>query len=382
MVYYNEFDHKKAAWLRELIKIGVIANGEVDERSISDVRPSDLVGYVQCHFFAGIGIWSYALRLAGWPDDHEVWTFSCPCQPFSAAGKKKGTADRRHLFPEQFRLIKGRRPIVCFGEQVSSPDGLAWLDIVRSDIEGEAYTFGAVDLCAAGAGAPHIRNRTFFMADTGLIQRERNSKARRKTINRAELGGQFIGMGYSNGSRPQGWGIGRDGSSECAVGATSVVSGMANAEDAERGRTGESTDGGRRSSKVGRSGNAVGMGYSESERCGEARQRIGRSEEWVSDAGELRSTPGPVNGFWSDAGWVLCRPERSDGNPSWRPVRRGSFPLAPGTPGRVGRLRGYGDGIVAPVAAQFIKTCIEERRYGCTAAACNTKDLNDRGLNF
>ena len=169
MVYYNEFDRKKAAWLRELIKAGAIANGEVDERSICDVQPADVIRFTQCQFFAGIGIWSYALRQAGWSDDKPVWTFSCPCQPFSAAGKKKGFEDRRHLWPEMLRILRIGRPVVAFGEQVSSPDGLNWLDSVRSDLESETYTFGAVDLCAAGAGAPHIRNRTFFMADVLAI---------------------------------------------------------------------------------------------------------------------------------------------------------------------------------------------------------------------
>lgn len=63
--YYNEFDPKAAAWLRELIADGLVARGEVDERSIVDVAASDLKGFSQHHFFAGIGGWSYALRLAG-----------------------------------------------------------------------------------------------------------------------------------------------------------------------------------------------------------------------------------------------------------------------------------------------------------------------------
>ena len=85
--YYNEHDPKAAAWLRELIKAGLIPDGDVDERSIAEVKPDELRHYTQCHFFAGIGGWSLALQLAGWSADKPVWTGSCPCQPFSAAGK-------------------------------------------------------------------------------------------------------------------------------------------------------------------------------------------------------------------------------------------------------------------------------------------------------
>ena len=101
--YYNENDPFAAAWLRELIKAKLIADGEVDERSIELVRPDDLRGFVQCHFFAGIGGWSYALRLAGWPDNREVWTGSCPCQPWSVAGKGDGENDARHLWPVWYK---------------------------------------------------------------------------------------------------------------------------------------------------------------------------------------------------------------------------------------------------------------------------------------
>lgn len=76
--YYNEVDPYAAEWLRNLILCGLIAPGDVDERSIEDVTPADLRGYTQCHFFAGIGVWSYALRMAQWPDSRPVWTGSCP----------------------------------------------------------------------------------------------------------------------------------------------------------------------------------------------------------------------------------------------------------------------------------------------------------------
>ena len=163
--YYNEFDPFAAAWLRALIADGLIAPGEVDERSIKDVRGDDLKGFTQCHFFAGIGGWSYALRLAGWPDHRPVWTGSCPCQPFSEAGPRTGIEDERHLWPDMFRLICERGPSVVFGEQISATDGLIWLTGVRTDLEGAGYAFGCADLGAASVGAPHRRQRTYWMAD-------------------------------------------------------------------------------------------------------------------------------------------------------------------------------------------------------------------------
>ncbi|NCA18051.1 MAG: DNA cytosine methyltransferase, partial [Betaproteobacteria bacterium] len=93
MNYYNEFDPKAAAWLRELIKRKLIPHGDVDTRSITEIKPHEIRHYTQHHFFAGIGGWSLALQLAGWPEDRPVWTGSCPCQPFSTAGKGLGAAD-------------------------------------------------------------------------------------------------------------------------------------------------------------------------------------------------------------------------------------------------------------------------------------------------
>jgi DNA (cytosine-5)-methyltransferase 1 len=125
MHYYNENDPFAAAWLRNLIAAGRLPQGEVDDRSILEVQPSDLAGFSSCHFFAGIGGWPYALRLAGWPDERPVWTGSCPCQPLSVAGKGRGHADQRHLWPAFFGLIAECRPPVVFGEQVAS--ALGWV---------------------------------------------------------------------------------------------------------------------------------------------------------------------------------------------------------------------------------------------------------------
>ncbi|EGO6390916.1 DNA cytosine methyltransferase [Salmonella enterica] len=144
LAYYNEIDTFAAQWLRNLIDAGHIAPGIVDTRSIEDVTPNDLKGFTQCHFFAGIGVWSYALRLAGWPDDKPIWTGSCPCQPFSQAGKGKGFDDERHLWPAFHWLIAQCRPVCVAGEQSASADAALWLDLVQTDMEAVGYAFGAV----------------------------------------------------------------------------------------------------------------------------------------------------------------------------------------------------------------------------------------------
>lgn len=172
--YYNDNDPYCAQWLRNLIAKRLIAAGDVDERSIKEVQADDLKPYTQCHFFAGIGGWSHALRLASWPDDRPVWTGSCPCQPF---------------WPEWFRLIRNARPPTIFGEQVASKDGLSWLDLVSTDLESEGFAVGAADLCAAGAGAPHIRQRLWFVAVPsceGLEERECGGGVQRETLGTQE----------------------------------------------------------------------------------------------------------------------------------------------------------------------------------------------------
>ena len=163
--YYNENDPRAAAWLRENIQEGLIPDGDVDERDIRDVAPRDLEGFRHVHLFAGIGGWAYALRLAQWRDDRPVWTGSCPCQPFSSAGKRKGTGDARHLWPAFRWLVAQRRPPVVLGEQVASPLGREWLAGVRADLEAMGYAVGAADLCAASVGAPHRRQRLWWVAD-------------------------------------------------------------------------------------------------------------------------------------------------------------------------------------------------------------------------
>lgn len=159
---------------------GLIPEGDIDQRSIRDVTPGDLRGYTQCHFFAGLGGWSLALQLAQWPSDREVWTGSCPCQPFSVAGKQAGFNDERHLWPAFERLIAQCRPPVVFGEQVAGAS--KWLNLVRGDLEALDYAVGCLPIEAASAGADHFRDRYFFVADGAQQQQHgrRDAGAQRR----------------------------------------------------------------------------------------------------------------------------------------------------------------------------------------------------------
>lgn len=172
--FYNEFNPESAAMLRQMMTDGLIPKGVVDERSITEIEPNELKQYTQCHFFAGIGGWSIALRLAGWPDDRPVWTGSCPCQPFSSAGRQKGKTDDRHLWPVWERLISECRPATIFGEQVASAIAHGWLDDVYQGLEAEGYAVGSAVLPACAVGAPHRRDRLWFVANassTGFSDR-------------------------------------------------------------------------------------------------------------------------------------------------------------------------------------------------------------------
>jgi len=372
--YYNEIDPKAAAWLRELIARNLIAPGDVDERSISDVKPDDLRGYTQCHFFAGIGVWSHALQNAGWPDDRPVWTGSCPCQPFSSAGKRKGTSDERHLWPHWFWLISQCHPVEVFGEQVASKDGRAWFDTVQTDMEALGFAVGAADLCAAGVGAPHIRQRLWFygtMADTDGLRRAGISGGRQEgTPEHREAGGMADGEreGLQGGERVGAAGTkgspGRHGPERGSISGvgdsagepckrdTRSVFGTQEKEYCEGGEYGFVTVGPTDASDTQPQRMADDDSSSRDEGCQDSRrcdQGSDADTRCGPRSGEYVDTARPTNGFWRDVDWLGCR----DGK--LRPVRPGTFPLVDGSPARVGRLRGYGNAIVAPVAQTFIE---------------------------
>jgi len=365
--FYNEIEPFCVEWMQNLMTGNVITPGYIENKSITEITSDELKEYQRCHFFSGIGVWDYALRQAGWSDDIGVWTGSCPCQGFSCAGKRRGFDDERHLWPTWFKLIKERQPLFIFGEQVASKDALAWLDLVCDDLESEGYTVRAFDLCASGFGAPHIRQRLFWLAVSECHGHNRQRK------------NAPIKSGNRKKDRVS---IGRD-KRLCE----SKVDGMAHSEsERRRGRSNGDTNGdggeiqtpGRSSSRG--MGNTINAGSQGQQRNEHDRNKPGRERE--NEIGHAAET-GAVNGFWSGASWIPCSDNTA------RPTECGTFPLAyvmprsirqiqpriQGIPdmaefndeslkrakrNRIGRIKAYGNAIVAEVAIEFIKSVMEE----------------------
>lgn len=338
--YYNEFDPYAAAWLRNLIAGGVIAPGIVDERSIEDVNPDDLKEFTQCHFFAGIGAWSFALRLAGWGDDRRVWTASCPCQPFSEAGQGAGFDDPRHLWPHLAWLISQRRPPVIFGEQVASKAADHWVDLVQANQETMEYAFGAFAFPSAGVGAPHLRDRTYWVGYTDNPGLEGHGGHHQATLGHgkgaagsAAPAGELVRMADHHrdrraalpGDEPHGQEFDAEPRGGLLV--------LADTHSQHQ----EPTGNGARATKSGRVGASYGMANAdirglETGYYTVTVDPVGNGPKHRSELDDL-GWPGPVNGPWSDADWLFCR----DGK--WRPVEPFHVKVVDGTSSGVGLLR-------------------------------------------
>jgi len=267
------------------------------------------------------------LQLAGVPSTARLWTGSCPCQPFSIAGKGEGVEDERHLWPEFFRLIRECRPERVVGEQVANAIGKGWLDGISADLESEDYACGAVVLGAHSVGAPHLRQRLYWLADNRgrrrevEVQHSSSSKAsRERETNQSGSGRLLGGLGLPDGT----------------------------------GRV-----------PRGPAATPAGQGHP-----------IEPAGSWLVQSGIEGSQGHPGDGdHWGQSGWFDPKSGRptSEASRPWetyelldfidgkqRRIEPGLEPMAHGVSGRVGLLRGYGNAIVPQVAAEFLKAFFEE----------------------
>lgn len=373
MNYYCDNDRGAAEWVRQLILAGEIPEGAVDERSIKDIRAGDLAGFEQCHFFAGINGWPLALRLAGWTAGREVWTGSCPCQPFSSAGRRKGKDDERHLWPDFFRLIRDAKPSVVLGEQVASADGYEWLAGVRVDLEDAGYVVGAADLPAGSVGSPQKRQRLFWVASregSGRRSRwnRRTGKRRKDEPSRLCV---TVAQGDSNSRR-------LDKFTE------------SNSSQVSADRIPPGTDASRPNVVLPLASRDLAIvrpvasaGQQSDGECGSGTGSLGGTTgDGPQGQREARPTPRAIErtdtgNFWDRFDIIHCTDGKS------RRVESGVHPLAYGLPsslvpvwlesnvsdppattfpGRVGLIRGYGNAIVPQVAAVFIRAFLEAER--------------------
>lgn len=377
MILYNDNNPEACAWMRELIADGLIPRGDVSEKSISELDPDEVRRYTQFHAFCGIAGWPYACALAGIRADESIWTGSCPCQPYSAAGKQLGDADPRNLWPAFFRLIRECRPLRVFGEQVPNAIGHGWLDGISSDLEKEGYAVGAIILGAHSVGAPHLRQRLFWcadrMADSGgerrtgqhaLLRTEAGGRGAEEISEAAGSGadlgladanrGQRLGLADGQGREYHGAQAGRiegDGIAECG----GASGGLANPHGRQPG-DGNLQRGGQHGQREedrgvgGRPGDADDAGSQGWEQRGDG------SEQWPA------GSPG-LDRHWSRTVWHPCTDGKFRRVPADAEGRAepALFPLVAGVPGRVGLLRGAGNAVSPQVTALFLRACRGDR---------------------
>jgi len=111
----------------------------------------------------------------------DILTGGFPCQPFSSTGKRRGTADERHLWPRMLEVIKSIRPRYIVGENVYGlvnwSEGLVF-EQVHIDLEAEGYEVQAFVLPAAGVNAIHKRDRVWFVAHANSYDDTKHTKGR------------------------------------------------------------------------------------------------------------------------------------------------------------------------------------------------------------
>ena len=342
-----------------------------------------------------------------------------PCQPFSVAGKQKGTGDDRHLWPEMFRIIKAFRPRIVIGENVKGiiniQDGLVF-ETVCTDLENEGYEVQAFNIPAAGVQAPHRRERIWIIAtnvanpisdderreitrsyeEARRIQEEHRENdsssgffSGTSAIRNSDNGHEVMANPESKGTRSNNEGIwqrvsgtsggkGTVGTKEVMANTNTGLRDGTEEEIQSRGKTLNPSSAGRGVEDVANP-ESVRFRGGNSEECGTEKRKFQQSEQ---EGGSIRSE---TEGRSSQNRTNVANTESSVGNElqvdtrdgkletqeiprdgsslrregSWWDVEPDVGRVAHGIPGRVHRLKGLGNSIVPQIAEEIGKAIIK-----------------------
>jgi len=255
----------------------------------------------------------------------DIITGGFPCQPFSVAGKQKGTSDDRHLWPEMFRIIKAFKPRFVIGENVRGivniQDGVVF-ETVCTNLEDEGYEVQPFNIPAAGVGAPHRRERIWFIAVRSDVANTKSIESREQTKR----------QGWKNSTRGSfdSRGNPKKGSEEDVADTNTRLGNGENEEIQSRGQTSISSSEGTNKKLADTNGEGL-------EGFGQSSRQLSKTF-FATDSSEERQRT-------MDQGWWSVEPN----------VGR----VAHGVSGRVHRLKGLGNSIVPQIVEEIGKAIIK-----------------------
>ena len=256
----------------------------------------------------------------------EIITGGFPCQPFSVAGKKQGTSDDRHLWPEMFRIIKDFAPRWVIGENVKGltniQDGVVF-ETVCTDLEGEGYEVQAFNIPAAGVGAPHRRERIWIVAHAKCFNERKSIRGSDETQSRIQEEHRQNDSTTRESSRTGSVWRTNNGHEDIVADTESIDS------------------------------DVRGLGQYQGERSGQGEIGGASSQDDTNSYGKR------LEGFRREHKLRNSEEEEQTSRDGWWSVEPNVGRVANGIRGRVYRLKGLGNSIVPKIAEEIGKAIVE-----------------------
>ena len=275
----------------------------------------------------------------------DIITGGFPCQSFSVAGKQKGTSDSRYLWPEMFRIIKIFKPRYVIGENVRGivniENGMVF-ETVCSNLEDEGYEVQPFLIPAASVGAPHRRERIWFIAS--LVNTEHDGLSTSKIEGSSAASSDNNEKGQNETSEFKGTGGSRD--SKDVANTKSERLQRSRGQESDRDINGLQQNSKRIESEI----------RSESERC----SRTFRNEKLANTDSERLEGQRQSSRELNETSATTSRGEERQGNldQGWWSVEPNVGRVAHGVSGRVHRLKGLGNSIVPQIAEEIGRAII------------------------